>query len=165
MFCSRLAKEGKGIRVASFKGFRIDNKIVEIKIATSRASINTNHLFHLFELKFSTFEPGLGIELFLLEAKVEDHVALQERFWKESTALNNNLLSELIDRISGKIGSSSIQRYLPDEHYWPERSYKPATSLIEEPTTQWKTHRPRPLQLLSSPEFIQVTARYRIIHQ
>jgi len=158
MFCSRLAKEGKGIRVASFKGYRIDNKIVEIKIATSRASINTNHLFHLFELKFSTFEPGLGIELFLLEAKVEDHMPLQERFWKESTALNNNLLSELIDRISGKIGSSSIQRYLPDEHYLPERSYKPATSLIEEPTTQWITHRPRPLQLLSSPEFIQVTA-------
>ena len=157
-FCNRLAKEGKGIRAANFKGYRIDNKIVTIDIATSRASINTKHLFHLFELKLPHFEPGLGIELFILEAKVEDHVELQERFWKERTALNNNVLSELIDRISGKIGSSSIHRYLPDEHYWPERSFKPATALVEEPTTQWKIDRPRPMQLLSSPEIIQVTA-------
>ena len=46
----------------------------------------------------------------------------------------------------------------PDEHYWPERSVKPATTLNEELTTDWKTDRPRPLQLLSRPEPIEVTA-------
>lgn len=158
VMCNRLAKEGKGIRTAQFRGFRIDNKTVMMEISTSRASTNVRHLFHLFELKLSTFEPGLGIELFLLDAKVEDHVPLQERFWKESTALNNNALSELIDRISGKIGANAIQRFLPDEHHWPERSFRKASSLSEEPATKWKTEKRRPLQILPAPEFIEVTA-------
>jgi protein ImuB len=158
-FCNRLAKEGKGIRTAQFKGFRIDNKMVSIEISTSRASINVNHLFHLFELKLSTFEPGLGIELFILEAsKVEDHTGAQQEFWKHNTGLNNDALSELIDRIAGKIGMSNINRFLPAEHYWPERSFKQATSIAEQPATEWKVDRQRPLQLLSRPEFIQVTA-------
>ena len=156
--CSRLTKEGKGIRTAQFKGFRIDNKIVSIDISTSRASTNMDHLFHLFQIKLSSFEPGLGIELFVLEVKVEDHIPLQERFWKEATALNNNTLSELIDRISSKIGANAIHRYLPDEHYWPERSFRQATSLTEEPITEWKTEKRRPLQILLQPEYLEVTA-------
>ncbi len=157
--CSRLAKEGKGIRTVHFKGYRIDNRIAKIEISTSRASHNTNHLFHLFELKLSTFEPGLGIELFTLEAtKIEDSIPMQSEFWKRRTGLNNNTLAELIDRISGKLGANAIQRYLPDEHYWPERSFKRATSLVEEPTTQWKIDKRRPIQILSPPEYIDVTA-------
>ena len=157
--CKRLAKEGKGIRTAQFIGYRIDNKIVRIDISTSRASNNPDHLFHLFQLKLSTFEPDLGIELFILDAtKVEDHLPLQEQFWKCNTGLNNNALSELIDRISGKIGANAILRYLPDEHYWPERSFKKATSLAEQPTTEWKIDKRRPLQILSRPEYIEVTA-------
>jgi protein ImuB len=157
--CKRLAKEGKGIRSAQFRGYRIDGKTVSIEIATSRASNNPIHLFHLFHLKLSTFEPALGIELFLLEStKVEDHIPNQEEFWKLKTGLNNNELSELIDRISGRVGVQAIHRYLPDEHYWPERSFKPATSLAEQPGSDWKTDRRRPLQLLSPPEYIEVTA-------
>jgi protein ImuB len=157
--CNRLAKEGKGIRTASFKGYRIDNRIVNIEISTSRASNNINHLFHLFELKFSTFEPGLGIELFVLEAtKVEDHLPIQSECWKQATGLNNNALSELVDRISSRVGAESIHRYLPDEHYWPERSFKAATSLADQSATEWRIDRRRPLQLLSTPECIQVTA-------
>jgi protein ImuB len=112
--CKRLEKEGKGIRTAYFRGYRVDNKAVGIQISTSRASNNVKHLFHLFQIKLSTIEPGLGIELFVLEAtKVEDHTPTQEEFWKQTTGLNNNHLSELIDRISGKIGSDAIKRYLP----------------------------------------------------
>ena len=157
--CSRLQKEGKGLRTAYFRGYRVDNKTVGIQISTSRASNNVDHLFHLFQMKLSTLEPALGIELFVLEAtKVEDHAPLQEEFWKQATGLNNNHLSELIDRISGKIGPNAIQRYLPDEHYWPERSFKKASSLTEEPTTEWKLDRPRPLRILPTPESIEVTA-------
>jgi protein ImuB len=157
--CERLAKEGKGIRTAQFKGYRIDNKTVSIQIATSRSSSNLKHLFHLFQLKLQTFEPGLGIELFVLEAtKVEDHIPTQVECWKRNSGLNNDALSELIDRISGKIGANAIHRYLPDEHYWPERSFKIATSLVDQPTTEWKVDRRRPLQLLSVPEYIHVTA-------
>jgi protein ImuB len=57
-----------------------------------------------------------------------------------------------------KVGQQAIHRYLPDEHYWPERSLKPALSIQEETTSEWRSDKPRPLQLLSSPELIEVTA-------
>ena len=138
--------------------FPVDNKMVSVEIATSRASVNPGHLFHLFQMKLSTIEPGLGIEVFILEAtKVEDHAASQSEFWKDS-GLNDQQVAELIDRLSLRIGNSAINRYLPDEHYWPERSIKKAVSFSEQATIKWKLDRPRPLRLLSPPEFIDVTA-------
>jgi protein ImuB len=157
--CTRLQREGKGLRTAYFRCYRTDSKTVGITINTNLPSNSVNHLFHLFQMKLSTIEPDPGIELFLLEAtQVEDHSPEQEEFWRESGGLNDHRVSELIDRLSGKIGATAICRYLPDEHYWPERSFKKALSLTEQATTEWKIDRPRPLHLLSIPERIEVTA-------
>lgn len=157
--CNRLRQEAKGLRKAVFKCYRVDDKIEQIEIGTNRPSHNENHLFKLFEIKLSTIEPALGIELFVLEAsKVEDHLPLQERLWNSYSGLNNEELSELLDRLSGKFGADHIHRFLPDERYWPERSVKPAASLNEISTTIWKVDRPRPLQLLAIPQPITVTA-------
>ena len=155
----RLQQEAKGIRVAVFKCYRVDGKILKIEIDTNRPSHNTKHLFKLFEIKLPTIEAEPGIELFTLEApKVEDVSALQEKIWEKISGLENSALAELLDRLAGKFGANHIQRYLPDEHYWPERSIKVASSLAEKPTTIWKVDRPRPLQLLSNPQPITVTA-------
>lgn len=157
--CERLRKEQKGLRCACFKGYRIDGKTEQVTIGTNRATCNATHLSRLFEDKLCTIEPDLGIELFTLEAsKVEDHIASQEKIWENTGGLNNTELSELLDRLAGKIGEQSIRRYLPDEHYWPERSLRPAVSLDEKPATAWHTGRPRPIQLLSHPHPIQVMA-------
>ena len=157
--CKRLKQEGKGIRTAILKCYRIDGKIEEIIIGTIRASHHVDHLFRLFELKIASIEPALGIELFILHAtKVEDHSPLQEKIWNSEAGLQDERIAELLDRLSCKIGMNSIHRYLPNEHYWPERSMKNVLSLDETTTTQWKVDRPRPLQLLSRPECIEVTA-------
>ena len=159
MLCNRLKQEEKGLRVSSFKCYRIDGKIEKIEIGTNHPTHNTRHLFKLFEIKIETIEPALGIELFTLEAqKVEDVSPVQEKLWQRCAGLDNIGLSELLDRFAGKFGANHIHRYLPDEHYWPERSIKPASSLNEKPTAQWKVDRPRPLQLLPKPEPITVTA-------
>ncbi len=113
----------------------------------------------MFEIKLQTIEPGLGIELFVLEApKVEDHVAEQEKLWETKGGLDDIPLSELIDHLTGKFGPNSIHRFLPVEHYWPERSIKSASSLQEKATTEWRLDTPRPIQVLSKPEHIEVTA-------
>ena len=97
--------------------------------------------------------------MFVLEsAKVEDLLAGQEILWQSSGGLKDERLSELLDRLANKIGEESIHRYLPDEHYWPERSIKVATSLEEESTASWREDKPRPLQLLETPEPIDVAA-------
>jgi protein ImuB len=156
--CSRLGKEGKGMRYCVFTCYRVDNKIQRIEVNTTRASFNARHLFRLFENRLGQIEPALGIELFILTAKkVEDVGSTQESFWNGTGGLHDTNLSELLDRLSGKFGADKISRYLPQEHYWPERSFKPAVSLDEKPGTEWG-NKPRPLKLLSTPEIIEVTS-------
>ncbi len=157
--CRRLQQEGKGIRKAVFKGYRIDGEMQEISIGTNHASHSIKHLFALFELRISSIEPGLGIELFILEAtQVEDVPHAQEALWADGPGLDDPGVTELLDRLAGKVGLQAIHRYLPDEHYWPERSLKLAASIQEKPASPWPTGKARPVHLLAVPEPVEVTA-------
>ena len=157
--CQRLQKEQKGLRNAVFMGFRIDGKMEKISIATTRPSCNPEHLFKLLEIKLSTIEPALGIELFILESSIVEPLPVQQdEIWRDKEHLNNHGFSELLDRIGEKIGLQNIYRFLPDEHHWPERSYKKATTLYKEDAVEWPVCRPRPLRLLPYPQAIEVTA-------
>jgi protein ImuB len=157
--CARFQKEQKGLRKAIFKCYRVDGKIETVQIGTNHPSSNCKHIFKLFELKIDSIEPALGIELFTLDAQqVEDALPVQEKIWDNTGDLNDIALAELLDRIEGKIGPNCIHRYMPDEHYWPERSFKEALSLGEKLQTTWKVDRPRPIRILSKPERITVIA-------
>lgn len=157
--CKRLESEGKGLRTAVLKCCRVDGKMVQAEIGTSRASHSPAHLYKLFELKIPTIEPALGIELFVLEApKVEDAEPQQEKLWASGPGLEDASVAELLDRLAGKAGADVIRRFLPDEHYWPERSVAPASSLKDKPAAGWRLDRPRPILLLPTPEAVEVTA-------
>ncbi len=157
--CNRLQKQGMGIRKALFKGFRTDGKSVQIEIGTHRATHNALHLYKLFEHKISTIEPASGIELFMIEAlKTEKVSLLQEKLWETTTGLEDPGLPELLDKLSNRFGNTPIHRFLPAEHYIPEKSFKESTSLNETVTTNWKIERPRPVHLLTPPQRIEVTA-------
>jgi protein ImuB len=156
--CLRLQAEGKGLRKAVLKCIRIDGRTVQAGIATNRGSHSVSHLLKLFGLQIARIEPALGIELFVLEAsKVEDMETVQEQIWAVDRGLADTALAELLDRVAGKVGAEAIRRYLPAEHYWPERSIKVATSLTEEPQVAWPEQM-RPIRLLHTPEPIEVMA-------
>jgi protein ImuB len=156
--CNRLQQQEKGLRLAILKCYRVDGKMITIDIGTLHPSCNSRHLFRLFEEKIAAIEPALGIELFILEAlSIEDLSPVQKKLFEHNGALDDKDLAELMDRIAGKTGAAHIHRYVPDEHYWPERSYKNAE--INEPvTTEWKTSKPRPLHVLPRPQPVEVTA-------
>ena len=157
--CSRLVKEQKGIRQAVLKCYRVDQKLIEVVIGTGRASVNKAHLFKLFETKIDTIEPGFGIELFTLTAtKVQAIKTAQDVLWAEPNGLTDTGLSELIDRVRMKVPGVRIQRLLPKEHYWPERSFAATTDIHTVQESNWNYTRPRPLQLLDPPHSITVTA-------
>jgi len=157
--CKRLNGEGKGLREAVLTSHRVDGKILRISICTSKASAHIPHLFKLFALQIPKIEPELGIELFVLEAlKVEKADSDQETLWAGTARLENKELSELLDRLTGKTGNCTICRYLPDEHYWPERATRQASFIGEQPNTVWPNDKPRPTRLLATPEPIEVTA-------
>lgn len=157
--CHRLRGESKGIRHATMKCYRVDGKVLQVEIGTNIATAHAEHLFKLFELRISDIKPGLGIELFTLDAtQVEELLPGQELLWNQKPGLDDLQVAELLDRIAVKMGKTAIHRYLPQEHYWPERSIKKAVSLLEETDTPWHLPRPRPTRLLSRPLLIDVTA-------
>lgn len=159
VLCKRLAGEGKGLRKTCLSCYRLDGKVVHMEIGTNRASAHVQHLLSLFKQKISTIRPGLGIEVFVLEVlKVEDATAVQELLWNGEGSLSNEALAELLDRFKGRDAACCISRFLPDEHYWPERSIREASSLTEKRTTYWRTDRPRPTRLLNPPQPIEVSA-------
>lgn len=155
--CIRLNRESKGLRQCEFRCYRMDGNIQTIAIGTNRPSRNVKHLFKLFELKIQHLEPDLGIELFTLEAQVvEELQSTQDALWTVSSKSESDI-AELLDRVAGKTGSDSIHRYLPAEHYWPERSIKATSSLTEKATSAWRTDLPRPVHVLPKPEPIDVS--------
>lgn len=155
--CHRLQQEQCGLRQATFRGYRVDGKTTHISIGTSRPTHAVGHVLKLFQLHLSTLAPGWGIELFILEAThVEPHRPQQDALWENAGGLQDERLAELLDRLHGKI-NPIIRRYLPAEHYWPERSIRIATGLDEQPPTAWPT-KMRPMHLLPEPDRIEVSA-------
>lgn len=157
MLCQRLNREHKGLRKCVLRCYRVDGIVQQIEIGTNQPTRNIKHLFKLFEHKIAQLAPGFGIELFVLEAAiVEDLEAAQDALWTLSHS-NETAIAELVDRLSGRTGANSIHRYLPEEHYWPERSIRGTTSLTEKPSTSWNSQQPRPVYLLPKPEAIEVS--------
>lgn len=157
--CLRLQNEGKGLRVGILTCYRIDGEIVQIDIGTNGASHSVSHLFALFQLKIEQIRPALGIELFVLDApKVDDVMPGQEALWAENPGLDDQSVIRLLDRVAGKVGSAAICRYVPDTHYWPERSFKKSATITEKPLSDWRIDQPRPTELLKRPEPIDVMA-------
>lgn len=171
--CGVLEAEGKGLRGALLRCHRVDGNVQELRIGTNLPTRNAPHLFRLFELKMGQLWPELGFELFELQAMtvesiVVDQIALyfpavsetpprRTLSWSEQHAGDTTVVAELLDKITGKQGQQAIHRYLPAEHYWPERSYKPAVSISEVKDTEWRMDLPRPVHLLHRPELIEVT--------
>jgi protein ImuB len=157
--CKKLSSNGMGLRKATLQSFRVDGKLLLTEIGTNSPNANVQHLFKLFKLKVDQIEPKMGIELFIMEAgKVEELNPIQEAIWQKQQGMQDQHVSELLDRLAGKIGTAAIHRYLPQPHHWPERSIKKAESLKDSLPIPWRTDRLRPVQLLKVPEHIQVTA-------
>ncbi|NCD67999.1 Y-family DNA polymerase [Mucilaginibacter agri] len=155
----RLYGEGLGVRSAMLTWYRMDGKNGNITIGTNHASNRKEHLFKLFFSKLDTIAPGLGIELFVLDAlKTEATTDKQSELWSAKGGTDNEEVAELLDRLAGRIGAVHIHRYLPGEHYWPERTPKRDTDLKKAPASEWRTDKPRPMQLLDRPEPIEAMA-------
>lgn len=157
--CKRLQQAGKGVRVLVLTAHRIDTKTESIGVTTHQASNNPFHLFKLLAYKIPTISPGLGIELFILEAtQVEKVAPVQQTCWSANGVLESREIAALLDNLENRFGNDIVHRYLPVEHHWPERAARPASSLAEKPAIGWQPHKQRPLQLLPQPQPVWVMA-------
>lgn len=156
--CKHLDREGKGLKAVTLRCHRVDGDIQEITVGTNLPSRNAAHLMKLFELKTGQLKPDLGFELFELEAKAVEPLTFdQTAMWVESNTTDTNAVAELLDKIISKRGTKVIHRYLPAQHYWPERSYQLASNINDPKEIEWRTDQPRPIHLLPIPHVIDVT--------
>jgi protein ImuB len=157
--CSKLRSESLGLRKAKLTGYRIDGKTVTTSIGTNRPCDEEKHLLKLFAMNISGIAPGMGIELFTLTAEQTEKMERpQEKIWAGQAGLDSQPLAEFLDRVAGKVGKNTIHRYLPRADYWPERAIRQAKDLSDESETHFHNPLNRPIQLLSKPERIEVTA-------
>jgi protein ImuB len=157
--CKRLYGDGKGLRIAVLTYFRIDGKHGTVEIGTNHPTHRSEHLFKLFSLKLDTVAPGLGIELFVLDAyKTEPVSDKQADLWAAKPGADHEEVAELLDRVAGRIGNGGIHRYLPSERFWPERNSRTSDNLSQQPLTAWRTDKPRPFQLMEPPEHVEAMA-------
>jgi protein ImuB len=97
-----------------------------VSIGTNHPSHRVEHLYKLFNLTLDTVAPGMGIELFELDTAHTEPVSdKQSGLWAANPAADSEEVAELLDRVAGKIGNTAVRRYLPAEHFWPERSAAP----------------------------------------
>lgn len=157
--CKRLYGEGLGLRNAVLTYCRIDGKSGQLSIGTNHPSQRTDHIFKLFALQFDQVAPGLGIELFILDApKTEPATDKQNLLWNGKPSADSEEVAELLDNVGARVGKDHIHRYLPQEHHWPERAVGNTADLTQMPESYWPEDRIRPVQLLEPPEAIEAMA-------
>lgn len=157
--CKRLHGEGLGLRSATLTWYRVDGKTGQITIGTNHASNRVQHLFKLFFIHLDTIAPGLGIELFTLDANQTEPITdKQSELWSAKGGADSEEVAELLDRVAGRIGTAHIHRYLPAQHYWPERTPQANPDIKKTPESDWRTDKPRPMQILDRPEPIEAMA-------
>jgi len=154
--CDNMATACVGLRTCVLKAYRTDSTMQQIQIDTGCACRDVAHLLKLLLIKTPVLEPDLGFEVFVLEAPVtEEMTAVQDKLWALKDKADNEVAA-LLDRVAVKVGADKIRRYLPEAHYWPERSLRLTTSMKEQSSVMWQSVMLRPIHLLPSPEQIEV---------
>jgi protein ImuB len=155
--CNQLKKDRKGLRSCLLQAYRIDGQIQSLEIKTGQAQSDPTHLHYLFSLHIERIAPGLGIELFTLEAPlVEALPPEQELLWRLHSKESTLQTSVLLDKIRNYLPLARVQRFMPEERYWPEHAVSICQDLQSGATTTWPTGVPRPIQLLQAAKEITV---------
>ncbi len=170
--CRRLEEGHQGARRLILTCCRADGSIAEIRIGTSRASRDADHLARLFRDKLIDIDPGFGIDAMLLAAvEAEPLAPLQGGLGDVGSHDNGGEnIARLLDRLVGRLGAGRVFALAPHESHMPEKAQRPASPLATAVKTAAPTlgfvanHEsyapttPRPIHLLPMPERIEVMA-------
>ena len=152
--CKGLADEGFGARRVTLTVYRTDGEVRHITVATAQPTRDAAHLTRLFDGKLDSLDPGFGFDLITLAA------AVAETLTTAQTRLDGQVddgaeLSKLIDRLSARLGASSIRRPQVRESHVPERAeiWPVALSASAQPAQAAPM---RPVLLFEHPEEVRV---------
>jgi protein ImuB len=147
--------------------YRSDGTLGEVAIGTSTPCRDDVHIRRLLMEKIAAFDAGFGIDLMTLDAsEVMRFDASQPELDADVAGVHARAAARLVDRLSGRLGSSRVMRLLPHASHIPEAAQKRVSAMgIAEVKAAalseklvFASEKRRPAFLLDPPEPIEVLA-------
>ena len=152
--CRQLARRGEGARRLDLVFERVDATLQVVRVGTARPVRDARHLGRLLDARIEAVDPGPGVEAMrLVLSLVEPLHHAQQASELVADASGEPDLSELVDRLSNRLGPARVYRLQPVQSDVPERSQRPvAFDAPAAGTAAWVSPWPRPVRLLARPE-------------
>jgi len=155
--CVDLEHTQEGARRLDLLFTRTDNRIAAIRIALARPSRNPAHFAKLLTDKIETVDPGFGIESATLTAWRVETLLPRQMDCENSLAESTADLTDLIDSLMNQVGARNVYRIASCATDIPERAARPSNP-TRPSLAAWPQNLPRPVQLLTPPEPVEVVA-------
>lgn len=160
-----MERRGEGARSLGLALFRVDGKVVRLKVGTSSPSHDPQNICRLFKERLAGIheglDAGLGFEIGRLSA-FETEACSADQTSLLANQGNCEDFAHLIDKLGARIGLSCIQCVVPGECHLPEETDRKSDVIAGRevnPAFQSKFPQPiRPLRLLKYPEIMEAIA-------
>jgi protein ImuB len=164
-----LKTDGKGARRFNLMLFDTQNGKAEIRFQMARPSAEPKHIARVLKEKLPAlegrFDPNLGFDAVALYA-----LSAEPLLSRQTDSLGHGLddgdgrekIAQFLDRVTARLGETSVTRFAFAESYWPERASTHVPAMASTPARASAAPAPlslpRPLMLLPRPEPITVIA-------
>jgi protein ImuB len=159
--CKHLAARGLGARRLCLSLYRTDGSIAEARAGLSAPSWAPEHITSLLGEKLAALDAGFGVDVMMLAAvQVERPPAQQGTLAARLKGEARADASQLVDRLTNRLGAGRIRRLEPQASHIPERAEVPVAALTRVQDASWPglSGPARPAFLLQQPEPIRVVA-------
>lgn len=120
-----LYERGEGARHLLISLFHTDGKVTRIETGTSAPIIDASHMARLFTEKLSqpamAPEPGFGFDIVRLSVLVSERTKA-DQINLSGTSDNATELTQLIDRLSARIGEENVTHLIASDSHNPEEA-------------------------------------------
>ncbi len=139
--CAKLASQHMGMRAMELVLRRVDKASLTLPLRLAAPMRDKDWILPLFSRQLDMVDSGFGIDQLRLRAVQVEPLAMEQMGADAVPDLN-----DLITRIGTRIGLDNIQRFVPYDSHWPERSFAltPATSCGGRGPSIWRSHYLRP---------------------
>lgn len=146
-----------GVRRLTLTGFRVDGSSGSVSAGTALASRDPGHLRRLLADALANgagFDPGFGIDAFLLEADRTEPLGADQGSLVEEPDESRHI-AVLVDRLTVRLGPRAVRWPISCDSHLPERSCRWVSGSAL-PTGRPARSKARPQRLLDRPEAIDV---------
>ena len=151
---TKLERHALGYRRLQLSLFRTDGSIAKIQVGTSAPSRSRDHLMELFKERLNAIDAGFGIDVLELNAVSSEPLSNEQAAISDantSCGWRSEDISQLIDRLSNRLGNNHVYRLHTRQSHIPEQAQikHPALAPLNEKVT---TSSPNTLPFDSSDE-------------